>query len=151
MKKILLILIITIAVIVKLELKEINADSTATNMGFTVPTDWGIYKDTHTNSEYIYKEYNGIVYIVAETEVQSAVYELNSDDNFIAVIYETTLDPWDVNVRINFWLSRLYKHESRQITAFSDVDSSYYPVYQVVYTSGIGIYPDVEYSSTNYY
>ncbi|MBU1141012.1 MAG: hypothetical protein KKG64_00660 [Firmicutes bacterium] len=101
MKKIVIFTMMTLLIVVAFDFGHVNADATSNGMGFTVDSvQYGTCKDTETVEGYTYVEnMYGVLYAVGFSQIKTAVYEDQTDDDWASVIIRTTTNPIDVWIK----------------------------------------------------
>lgn len=104
----------------------VNADSTATGMGFSVDEQlYGIKKCYRVSDTFSYVVKNGVSYAIGYSKMKSAVYQDQTDDDWALVIMQSTAEPLDVKIPTGVF-NIMCKYDSVTMIQdiYSDIDNS---------------------------
>lgn len=140
MKKLLIIAVFFVAFLVQINTHPVEADSTATVLGFDVDEDeWGSSVDYTTTSGYAYYQKNGVNYLIGYVRLKTAVYTYQTDDDLALVIAQTNSVPYNCQVPWLFGINVTYDSVVLNVNLRSDIDSTtYYVAYPYAYYSATG-------------
>jgi hypothetical protein len=139
MKKITLIIIMSLIFIIQVNLANVHADAMGTSMGFDIDTtQYGDYVDEHDSVALTYYEKGGSYYLVGWSRLETAVYADQTDDDYALVIAKSHTEPKNVKIPVFLGLKVMYVSVTNEVNYHSDIDGSFYYTYYGDYYSNSG-------------